>query len=133
MSMTDPIADLLTRLRNAMNAGHETCIIPASKAKESILKILKEQGFIANFVRQEAAPQDQLVVFPKYLGKGREPVIRSIKRVSKPGRRVYRGYRDLRPVLGGMGIVVMSTPIGIITDKKARSEKVGGEVLCEVW
>ncbi len=133
MSMTDPIADLLTRIRNAMTVRHETCTIPASNAKESILKILKEQGFIANFVRQEAAPQDQLVVFLKYMGKNREPMIRNIRRISKPGRRVYRGYRDMRPILGGMGVAVLSTPIGIITDKKARSEHVGGEVLCEIW
>lgn len=133
MSMTDPIADLLTRIRNAMTVRHETCTIPASNAKESILKILKEQGFIANFVRQEAAPQDQLVVFLKYMGKNREPMIRNIRRISKPGRRVYRGYRDMRPILGGMGVAVLSTPIGIITDKKARSEHVGGEVICEIW
>lgn len=133
MSMTDPIADLLTRIRNAMCAQHETCAIPASNAKESILKILKEQGFIANYIRQEAKPQDQLVVFLKYLGKNREPVIRNIRRISKPGRRVYRGYRDIRPILGGMGVAVLSTPIGIITDKKARSERVGGEVICEIW
>lgn len=133
MSMTDPIADLLTRIRNAMTVRHETCTIPASNAKESILKILKEQGFIANFVRQEATPQDQLVVFLKYMGKNREPMIRNIRRISKPGRRVYRGYRDMRPILGGMGVAVLSTPIGIITDKKARSEHVGGEVICEIW
>lgn len=133
MSMTDPIADLLTRIRNAMTVQHETCTIPASNAKESILKILKEQGFISNYVRQEATPQDQLVVFLKYLGKNREPIIHNIRRISKPGRRVYRGYRDIRPVLGGMGVAVLSTPIGIITDKKARAERVGGEVLCEIW
>lgn len=133
MSMTDPIADLLTRIRNGMNAGHETCVIPASKAKESVLKILKEQGFITNYVRQESKPQDQLVAFLKYTGKTRVPVIRTLKRVSKPGRRVYRGYRDIRPVLGGLGVAVISTPRGIITDKAARREKIGGEVLCEIW
>lgn len=133
MSMTDPIADLLTRIRNAMTVQHETCTIPASNAKESILKILKEQGFISSYVRQEATPQDQLVVFLKYVGKNRQPVIKNIKRVSKPGRRVYKGYRDMKPILGGMGVAVLSTPIGIITDKKARSERVGGEVLCEIW
>lgn len=133
MAMTDPIADLLTRIRNAMMAQHETCQIPASKTKESILKILKAQGFISNYVRQEAEPQDELVVFLKYVGKTRRPVIRNLKRISKPGRRVYRGYRDLRPILGGMGVAVLSTPRGILTDKAARKERVGGEILCEIW
>lgn len=133
MSMTDPIADLLTRIRNAMNARHDTCIVPASRAKESVVKIMKENGFIANYVRQEATPQDNLVVFLKYTGKTRVPVIKKLRRVSKPGRRVYKGYRDVRPVLGGLGLAVLSTPKGILADKTARRERVGGEVLCEIW
>lgn len=131
--MTDPIADLLTRVRNAMRARHASCIVPASKTKESILKILKEEGFIKDYVRQEQSPQDQLVVFLKYLGRNQKQVINTLKRVSKPGRRVYKGYRDLRPVLGGLGVAVISTPQGIKTDKQAKASKVGGEVLCEVW
>lgn len=131
--ITDPIADLLTRLRNSVKAKHATCEIPASHLKESILKILKAAGYIKNFVRQEQSPRDVLIVTHKYLGKNQKAVIGKLKRVSKPGCRIYRGYENMRPLLGGMGITILSTPKGVLTDYQARKNKVGGEVLCEVW
>lgn len=130
---TDPIADLLTRLRNSLGAGQKRCAVPASKAKEGVLKVLKQKGFIQNYVRQELKPQDELVVTHKYLGKKRKSVVTAIKRVSKPGCRIYRGYRDIRPLLSGIGVTVFSTPLGILSDAEAVEKKVGGEVLCEVW
>ena len=133
MSMTDPIADLLTRIRNAAQARHASCEIPASNAKESILKILKENGYIKNYVRQEASPQDNLVVFLKYMGRLRTPIIKRLKRISKPGRRTYSGDRDLKPSLGGMGISIISTSKGVMTDADARDQKVGGEIICRVF
>lgn len=131
--LTDPIADLLTRLRNSVKAGHATCNIPASNLKENILKILKEAGYIKNFVREEQEPNDVLVVMHKYLGKNQKPVLSRLKRVSKPGCRVYRGYKDIRPLLNGLGLTILSTPQGVLTDVQAKQAKVGGEVLCEVW
>lgn len=130
---TDPIADLLTRIRNAQHARHDSCTIPASGLKEGILKILKQEGFIKSFVRQESKPQDQLVVFLRYSGKQRKPLLERLKRVSKPGCRIYKSYRDLRPVLSGLGFSILSTPQGVLTDRQARQQKLGGEVLCEVW
>lgn len=133
MSMTDPIADMLTRIRNAVSSRHSSCEIPASSVKENILKILKARGFIRNYVSQEDGVQKNLVVFLKYLGRKQQPVIKVLKRVSKPGRRLYSGYRTLKPVLGGLGVAVVSTPKGVMADKDARQNKLGGEVLCEVW
>lgn len=130
---TDPIADLLTRIRNAVRARKSTCEIPASTIKESVLKILKEKGFIAGYVRQEEEVQDTLIVQLKYLGKNHKSVINSMKRVSKPGRRIYKGYRDVKPLLSGLGYSILSTPKGIMTDDDARKQKLGGELLCEVW
>lgn len=131
--MTDPIADLFTRIRNSVQARQPECEIPASNEKESILKILKETGYIKNYVRLEGKPQDKLVVTHKYIGKHLKPVFSTLKRVSKPGCRVYRGYRDIRPLLGGIGLAIISTPKGIVTDVDAKKNKVGGEVLCEIW
>lgn len=133
MNTTDPIADLLTRLRNSVQAKQLSCSIPASNQKESILKILKDAGYIKNYVRQDNETQGELIVSNKYLGKNLEPVLKNLKRVSKPGCRVYRGYRDIRPLLGGVGIAILSTPKGILTDIDAKENKVGGEVLCEIW
>ena len=133
MAMSDPIADMLTRIRNAIQARQVSCVVPASSEKESILKILKQEGFVNGYVRQEEHPQDSLIVFLKYLGRGQRAIVNTLRRVSKPGRRLYRGYREFRPVLGGVGIAIVSTPDGIMTDKQAREKKVGGEVLCEVW
>ncbi|MCP5463663.1 MAG: 30S ribosomal protein S8 [Deltaproteobacteria bacterium] len=133
MNTTDPIADLLTRIRNSVKARKADCVIPASKEKESILKILKEAGYIKNYVRQEKKPQDDLVVIHKYVGKTNAPVFHSLKRVSKPGRRVYKGYQEIKPVLDGVGLSIVSTPKGIMADTDARKNKVGGEILCEIW
>jgi small subunit ribosomal protein S8 len=133
MKTTDPIADLLTRIRNAAAARKVSCEIPASIEKESILKILQAQGYIKNYVRQEEKPQDKLIAFLKYVGKNQVSMIRQIRRVSKPGCRVYRGYREIRPLLSGLGFSIISTPQGMVTDYMARKTKIGGEVLCEVW
>lgn len=130
---TDPIADLLTRMRNALLSKQEKFTVPASKMKESILKILKKEGYIKNYIREEQAPQDNLVVILKYIEKTHKPVLTKLKRVSKPGCRVYRSSRDIRPLLGGVGFSILSTPNGILTDKEAIQQKVGGEVLCEIW
>ena len=130
--MTDPIADLLTRIRNGIHARHETVKVPASRMKEQVLKLLKETGYIAGYVRVEGKPQDSLTVFLKY-GPDRKSVIREVNRISRPGRRVYRGYLEIKPFLRGMGLTILSTPKGILTDRQARKEKVGGEVLCQVW
>lgn len=130
--MTDPIADLLTRIRNGIHARHESVAVPASRLKEQVLKILKEAGYIAGYVRVSEAPQDRLTVFLKYK-PDRKPVIRELNRVSRPGRRVYRGHLEIKPFLRGMGLTILSTPKGILTDAQARKEKIGGEVLCQVW
>lgn len=133
MAVSDPIADLLTRIRNAVTAQHARCEIPASKTKEAVLSILKKSGFIRDFVRQEDDKQDKLIVVLKYLGRAQKPVIQKMRRVSKPGRRCYSGYAELKPVLGGLGLSIISTPKGIMTDREAREQKLGGEILCEVW
>ncbi len=132
MSMTDPIADLLTRLRNALLAGHESVEIPQSKRLEEILRILREEGYIAAFEKREGEPFATLVVALRYDGN-RRPVIQTMRRVSKPGRRVYSGKDEIPRVLGGMGINIVSTSRGIMTGSKARALGVGGEILCEVY
>lgn len=131
--MTDPIADLLTRIRNSLQARKPSCDVPASHEKESIVKILKETGYIKNYVREAEQPQDKLVIFLKYVGKNQKSVINRLKRVSKPGCRAYCGYRDVKPLLGGLGFTILSTPKGIMSDIEAKKNKVGGEILCEVW
>lgn len=108
-------------------------MIPASKQKEQILKILKQQGYIKNYVVEEDSLQNKLIVSHKYIGKNLVPVIHSLVRISKPGCRVYMGYKEIKPTLGGNGFTILSTPLGILTDDQARKSKVGGEVLCEVW
>jgi len=132
MNMTDPIADMLTRIRNANTVMHERVDIPFSKEKAAIAKILKEEGYILNFKEISEANHKKLRVYLKYAG-GKERVIKGIKRISKPGRRVYTGVEEMPKVLGGLGIAIVSTPKGIITDKGARKENVGGEILCYVW
>ena len=134
MSMTDPIADMLTRVRNAMAARHAACEIPASAVKESILKIIKEAGYIRGFSRKTNDDGfETLVVDLKYVGKERNPMISELRRVSKPGCRVYRGYRDIKPLMAGVGFSILSTPKGILRDSDAITQKVGGEVICQVW
>jgi small subunit ribosomal protein S8 len=132
MSMTDPIADMLARIRNAARAAHEDVQIPTSKIKESIARILAEEGYVDGYeiVADEGHPYLQIQL--RY-SEEREPAIAGIRRVSKPGRRVYRGASDLPRVLGGLGVAIISTSHGVMTDKEARRSRVGGEVLAYVW
>lgn len=130
--MTDPIADMLTRIRNALMARHKNVIVPASKIKLEIVRILKEEGYIENFEYIKESPQDKIKIFLKY-DENKRPVIAGIKRISKPGRRIYKGYRELPKVLNGLGIAIVSTSQGIMTDHEARRRKIGGEVICEIW
>jgi len=134
---SDPIADLLTRIRNAHMAGHATVSLPSSKLKAAIAQILKQEGFIEDFtvVAEDGAPQDSLRLTLKYVGIRRErrAVISGIERVSTPGRRVYARRKDIPWVLSGMGIAILSTPKGVMTGTRARQLGVGGEVICKVW
>ncbi len=132
MSMTDPIADMLTRIRNATTVRHDRTDVPASKMKIEIAKILKQEGFIRTFKTLEEGPQGTIRIYLKYAEDG-EPVIHGMERVSKPGRRVYRSVDELPKVRNGLGVAVISTNRGVLTDEQARSLRVGGEVLCEVW
>lgn len=135
MSVTDPIADMLTRIRNALMAGHVMVTMPSSKVKVPIVKILKEEGYIEDFAITEDKPQPVLRIRLKYTGgrRHRQPIIVGLKRVSKPGCRVYTGKKEIPWVLSGMGVAILSTPKGIITGRQARRLGVGGEVLCYVW
>ena len=132
MQMSDVIADMLTRIRNANNAKHSTVDIPASNMKKSIADILVEEGYVKSYQVIEDGKQGVIRVTLKY-NAGKQKVIRGIRRVSKPGLRIYAGYEDMPKVMNGLGIAVVSTSKGIMTDKKARSLKVGGEVLAFVW
>jgi small subunit ribosomal protein S8 len=137
MNITDPIADMLTRIRNALMVGHTTVSMPSSKLKVSIAKILKEEGFIGTYevVDGKTAEQKVLRLRLKYIGERRErkSVISGLERISRPGRRVYTGKREIPWVLSGMGIAIISTPKGVMTGQRARQLGVGGEVLCKVW
>ena len=137
MSLTDPIADFLTRVRNAIMAGNHTVAVPSSKLKLAIAKILQEEGFIKSYeeFEVEGKPQNSLHLELKYVGerRDRKPVISGIKRVSKPGRRVYVGKQEIPWVQSGMGISILTTPKGVMTGGRARQLGVGGEVLCQVW
>lgn len=130
--MTDPIADMLTRIRNAVRVEHPHVEMPASKVKQGVADVLKREGYIWDWEVVEAEPANQIRLELKY-GPNGERVIQTIRRVSKPGRRIYTKSRDLRPVLDGLGISVISTSQGVISDREARQKNVGGEVLCEVW
>ena len=132
MSMTDPIADLLTRIRNAHTAKHDRVDVPSSKLKVEVCRILKQEGYIRDVKVIEQQPQDQLRIFLSYTKEGK-PGIQKMRRVSTPGRRVYRGSADVKPVLNGLGIGIVSTSQGLMTDRQARERRVGGELLCEVW
>jgi small subunit ribosomal protein S8 len=129
---SDPIADMLTRVRNASRAEHEKVDIPSSKLKVRLAEILKDEGFIKNFRVLEDDKQNVLRVYLKY-GTGNEKMITGLVRVSSPGRRVYVGHTEIPSILGGMGVAVLSTPRGVVTDREARKQKVGGEVLAYVW
>lgn len=131
MSMTDPIADYLTRLRNAIKANHKRVEIPASHLKREITRILKEKKYIVDYIEKSDNKSGTLVILLKYsAGKS---VISGLKRISKPGLRVYVGADELPRVLGGLGIAIISTPKGIMTDQQARQLNVGGEVICHIW
>lgn len=130
--MTDPIADMLTRIRNAVRVERPFVDLPASKVKRGLAEVLKREGYIWDWEEVEASPATALRLHLKY-GPNGELVIRHIKRVSKPGRRVYSGADRLRPVLGGLGISIISTSRGVISDREARQRNIGGEVLCELW
>jgi len=130
--MTDPIADMLTRIRNAVRVEKSHVDIPLSKVKRGLAEVLKREGYIWDWEEVESTPVKQIRILLKY-GPNGERVIQNIKRVSKPGRRVYSGAAKLRPVLGGLGISVISTSRGVISDREARQRRLGGEVLCEVW
>ena len=132
MSMTDPIADLLTRIRNAMLAKHDRCDVPTSKVKAAICGLLEREGYIDGSEQIEAKPVGLLRIYLRYSDEG-VPAIRHVARVSKPGRRVYAGADDVKPVLNGLGVALVSTSSGLLTDREARERRVGGEVLCEVW
>ena len=132
MNLTDPVADFLTRIRNAMRARHQKLDVPASKLKAEIARILKEEGYIANYKPTEENGMKILRVYLKY-GTNNESVISDLKRVSRPGCRVYQGKNEIRRVQGGFGIAILTTPKGVMTGRQARREGVGGELLCEVW
>lgn len=132
MSISDPIGDLLTRIRNAQSARKNTLVTPTSSLRNNVLEVLKRQGFIREYtVSKQDNGQEQANIELKYF-EG-EPVIKNIKRVSKPGRRVYSKINDLNPVFNGLGIAILSTPKGVMSDTEARTQNVGGEVLCEVF
>jgi small subunit ribosomal protein S8 len=135
MTMSDPIADMLARIRNALMVGHVSVRLPSSKVKVAIAKILVEEGFIEDFHVTRDRPQPHLVIKLKYVGekKERHPVITGLKRVSKPGRRVYTRTSEIPWVRSGMGVAILTTPKGVITGQQARRLGVGGEVLCYVW
>jgi small subunit ribosomal protein S8 len=132
MAMSDPIADMLTRVRNAGKARFNSVDIPGSKLKTELARILKDEGYINNYKFIKDSKQGILRVYLKYDEK-QDNVIYGLKRISKPCRRVYVKNKDIKPVLNGLGIAILSTSKGMMTDKKARAEKVGGEILCNVW
>ena len=132
MNMTDPIADMLTRVRNALQARHPKVDVPASRLKSEIARILKEEGFIANYKVADEEGRRTIKIYLKY-GPDTKPVITRITRVSRPGRRVYVGQRGIPKVLSGMGINIITTPRGVMTGRSAHREHIGGEILCEVW
>jgi small subunit ribosomal protein S8 len=132
MSVSDPVADMLTKVRNAAMARHEKVDIPASKLKLEIVKILKTEGYIKNFKKVSQDGSNCIRVFLKYDEKN-TPIIHGIEKVSTPGRRVYAGYKDLPRVYNGYGTVIVSTSLGVTTGKKAQEKQVGGELICTVW
>ena len=132
MATSDPVSDMLTRIRNAQSARHPKVDVPASKLKMEIARILKEEGYIVNFKMAEDGAKKSIRIYLKYT-PGNVPVISRIERVSRPGCRVYVGSREVPKVLGGLGINILTTPRGVMTGGSARKENVGGEVLCQVW
>ena len=132
MSMSDPLADMLTRIRNASRVNFVSVTMPKSNVKVNVAKVLQQEGYIEGFQVSDEGPQGQLSIDLKY-GPAGEPVITGIKRVSKPGLRQYAGASDIPQVLNGLGVAIVSTSAGIMTDREARAKNVGGEIICEVW
>ncbi len=132
MSMTDPIADMLTRIRNASRAGHASTVIPRSNIKLEIVKVLKREGFLEGFIEIPEAPQGKIKVFLRYDGEG-ERILRGLERISKPSRRTYVGKDDVPRVRNGLGVAILTTPRGVLTDRQARKAGLGGEVICHAW
>ena len=132
--MTDPIADMLMRIRNAASAKHARVDVPASKLKVEVARILKEEGFISTYklVDDEKKARKSIRVFLKYTGN-RRSIITGLRRISRPGARVYLGRDEIRPIIGGLGMNILSTPKGLMTGRAARKAGIGGEVLCEIW
>ena len=133
MAAHDTISDMLTRIRNASIVKHQTTNLPATKMTRSIASVLKSEGYVGDYEEVGEGIDKKLVLTLKYKGKNRQPLITALKRVSKPGLRVYSNHKDLPKVLGGIGIAVISTSSGIMTDREARKQGLGGEVLCYVW
>jgi len=133
MAVNDTISDMLTRIRNATLARHQTTEVPSTKMTRSIARVLKDEGFIIDYTESGEGIKRHLVVSLKYKGKNRQPIITRLKRISKPGLRVYSNRKELPRVLGGIGIAIVSTSSGIMTDREARRRGIGGEVLCYVW
>ena len=132
MPVNDPVGDMLTRLRNASCARHDKVVLPGSIMKEQVAKVLKDEGFIADYTTHQRKPQNELTLTLKY-GPDREPVITGIKRISKPGLRKFTAARNIPRVLGGMGISILTTSRGVMVDHEARKQKVGGELICTVY
>ncbi|MGJ5674656.1 MAG: 30S ribosomal protein S8 [Nostochopsis sp.] len=133
MATNDTIADMLTRIRNATMARHQTTQVPSTKMTRSIAKVLQQEGYIGEYEDVGEGIKRNLVIALRYKGKNRQPIITTLKRVSKPGLRVYSNKKELPRVLGGIGIAIISTSSGIMTDREARRQNLGGEVLCYVW
>ncbi|MBC1259789.1 30S ribosomal protein S8 [Synechococcus sp. BSF8S] len=133
MANHDPISDMLTRIRNASEKKHQTTKVPASRLSHSIAKVLQHEGFIAQISEEGEGVERFLVLELKYSGKHRQPTIRSVQRVSKPGLRIYKNTRQLPKVLGGLGVAIISTSRGVMSDRDARKQGVGGEVLCYIY
>ncbi len=132
MNVTDPIADMLTRIRNAIAAGHEALELPCSRTKVEIARILKSEGYIIDYAVDGRVPRRNLRIFLKYMPDGHS-VVRGLRRVSRSGRRRYASAREIPKVLNGLGVAVVSTSSGIMTDREARRRKSGGEILCDIW
>ncbi len=132
MAITDPVADMLTKIRNAVKAGHEKVDIIPSKLKLEVIKILKNEGYVKNFKKVSSEGNNIIRIFLKY-DDTQKPIIHGLQKISTPGRRIYSGYRKMPRVLNGHGILIVSTSTGVITGKKASERKVGGELICSVW
>jgi small subunit ribosomal protein S8 len=133
MAAHDTISDMLTRIRNASIVKHQTTNLPATKLTRSIAKVLRQEGYVGDYEEVGEGIEKKLVLTLRYKGKNRQPIVTALKRVSKPGLRVYSNHKDLPKVLGGIGIAVISTSSGIMTDREARKQGLGGEILCYVW